>query len=101
MTSLDRDWKEKDRIDEMDGLNRTVSFLVVILETIVLLSREESLEGCPNSTFSLCGRISLMTLAIVNSHRQVLDITCPAKRPDSERTRMVALIGVEMDFMVP
>ena len=25
---------------------------------------------------------------------------CPAKRPDSEKTRMVALIGVEMDSMV-
>ena len=84
----------------MGGLNSIVCFLVVILETIVLLSREESLEGCPNLTFSLSGRISLIPLAIVNSPRQVLDTTCPAKRPDSERTRMVALIGVEMDFIM-
>ena len=71
MTSLDRDRRGKGRIDEMGGLNSIVSYLVVILETIVLLSREESLEKCPNLTFSF-----------------------------SERTRIVALIGVEMDFMV-
>ena len=99
MTSLNRDRQEKGRIDEMGGLNSIVWFLVVILETIVLLLKEESLEGCPNLTFSLSGRISFMTLAIVKSHRQVLDTTCPAKRPDSERTRMVALMGVEMDSM--
>ena len=100
MTSLDRDRRGKGRIDEMGGLNSIVSFLVVILETIVLLSREENLEECPNLTFSLSGMMSLMTLAIVNSPRQVLDTICLAKRPDSERTRIVALIGVEMDSMV-
>ena len=71
MTSLDRDRRGKGRIDEMGGLNSIVSYLVVILETIAPSSREESLEKCPNLTFSC-----------------------------SERTRIVALIGVEMDFMV-
>ena len=100
MTSLDRDRRGKGRIDEMGGLNSIVSCLVVILETIVLLSREENLEEFPNLTFSLSGRMSLMTLAIMNSPRQVLDTICPEKRLNSERTRIVALIGVEMDFMV-
>ena len=100
MTSLERDRRGKGRIDEMGGLNSIVSFLVVILETIVLLSREESLEKCPNLTFFLSDRMSLMALATVNSPRQVLNTICPAKRPDLERTRIVALIGVEMDFMV-
>ena len=36
----------------------------------------------------------------VDFPRPVLNAICPAKRPDSERTRIVALIGVEMDFMV-
>jgi hypothetical protein len=76
------------------------AFSVVILKTILLQSREESLEGHPNLTFSFSGRASLMTLATVDSPRPVLDAICLAERPDSERTRILALIGVGMDFMV-
>jgi hypothetical protein len=76
------------------------AFPVVILETIFLLSREESLEGCPNLTFSFSGRVSLMTLATVDFPRPVLDAIRLAERPDSERTRILAQIGVGMDFMV-
>ena len=53
-------------------------FPVVILKTIILLSREENLEECPNLTFSFSGR-SLMTLATVDFPRPVLDVICLAE----------------------
>ena len=67
---------------------------VVTLETILLLSREESLEGCPNLTFSFLMRFSLMALAIVNFPRSVLDAICLAERPHSEKIKIVALRGM-------
>ena len=41
-----------------------------------------------------------MALAIVNFPRPVLDAICLAVRPDSEKIKMLALIEVEMDFMM-
>jgi hypothetical protein len=41
-----------------------------------------------------------MTLATVDFPRPVLDAIRLAERPDSERTRILAQIGVGMDFMV-
>ena len=41
-----------------------------------------------------------MTLATVYFPRPVLDAICLAERPDSERTRILALMEVEMDFMM-
>ena len=37
----------------------------------------------------------------VDFPRPVSNAICPAKRPNSGRMRIVALIGVEMDSMVP
>ena len=76
------------------------AFPVVILETIFLLSREKSLEGRPNLIFSFSGMSSLMTLATVDFPRPVLDSICLAERPDSDRTQILALLEVGMDFMV-
>ena len=72
---------------------------VVILERILLLSREESLEGHPNLTFSFSGRGSLMTLATVDFSRPVLDAICLAERSASKRTRVLTLleVGVMLD----
>ena len=41
-----------------------------------------------------------MALAIVNFPRPVLDAICLAERPDSEKIKMLALMEVEMDFMM-
>ena len=42
----------------------------------------------------LSTRFSLMALAIVNFPRPVLDATCLAERPDSEKIKMLALIEI-------
>ena len=69
---------------------------VVILETILLLLREESLE----LDILLSVRFSLMALAIVNFPRPVLDAICLAERPDSEKIKILALIEVGRNFIV-
>ena len=45
-------------------------------------------------------RFSLMALVIVNFPRPVLNAICLAKRPDSEKIKILALIEVGMDFMM-
>ena len=69
------------------------------LETILLLSREEILEGCPNYIL-LSMRFSLIALAIVKFPRPVLDAICLAERPDLKKIKILALIEVERDFIV-
>ena len=41
-----------------------------------------------------------MTLATVDFSRPVCDAICLAERPDSEKTMILALLEVGMDFMV-
>jgi len=48
---LGRDRRGQGRVDGMDGWNSLLAFPMVILETILLLSREKSLEECPDLIF--------------------------------------------------
>jgi hypothetical protein len=75
-------------------------FPMVILETICLLSGEESLKEHCNLTFSFHGSIYLLTLATVDFPEPVWDATSLVERSNAERTRILALIGVGTDFMV-
>jgi hypothetical protein len=80
-------------------LDSIVSLSSVILEANFLLLREESLKEHLKLTFS-SGRIYLLTLAIVDFPGPVWDAISLVGRSNSERTRILALIGVGMDFMV-
>ena len=42
----------------------------------------------------------MIALAIVNFPRPVLDAICLAKRPDSEKIKILALIEIGRDFIV-
>jgi hypothetical protein len=76
------------------------TFPMVILETICLLSGEGSLKEYCNLTFSFDGSIYLLTLATVDFPGPVWDATTLVGRSDPERTRVLAPIGVETDFLV-
>jgi hypothetical protein len=76
------------------------AFPMVILETICLLFREESLKEHRNLTFSFYGSIYLLNLATVDFPGPVWDATSLVRRSDPERTRVLAPIGVETDFLV-
>jgi hypothetical protein len=76
------------------------AFPMVILETICLLFREESLKEHRNLTFSFYGSIYLLNLATVDFPGPVWDATSLVGRLDPERTRVLAPIGVETDFVV-
>jgi hypothetical protein len=76
------------------------AFPMVILEIICLLFREESLKEHRNLTFSFYGSIYLLNLATVDFPGPVWDATTLVGRSDPERTRVLAPIGVETDFLV-
>jgi hypothetical protein len=76
------------------------AFSMVILKTICLLSREGSLKEHRNLTFSFYRSIYLLTLATVDFPGPVWDATSLVERSNPERTRILALIGIETDFMV-
>ena len=75
MNSLGRDRRGKSRVDEMGGLDSIISLSggKLLLETILLLSGEESLKGRYSLTFSFSERASLMTLATVDFPRPVAE----------------------------
>jgi hypothetical protein len=76
------------------------TFPMVILETICLLFREESLKEHRDLTFSFYGSIYLLALATVDFLGPVWDATSLVERSNPERTRILALIGVGTDFMM-
>jgi hypothetical protein len=76
------------------------TFPMVILETICLLFREESLKEHRDLTFSFYGSIYLLALATVDFLGPVWDATSLVERSNPERTRIMALIGVGTDFMM-
>ena len=86
MNGLGGDKEVEGRIDEMICLNSIFNLLEIILETILLLLVEESLEEHSNLMFSLPEWIFVIGLAIVDFPRTVLEDIYLAKRPDSEKT---------------
>ena len=86
MNGLERDRRVQGRIDKIICLNSIFNLLVIILETILLLSIEEGLEDHFNLMFSLPEWISVTSLAIVDFSNTALEDIYLAKRPDSEKT---------------
>ena len=85
MNGLGRDRGVEGRIDEMICLNSIFNLLEIILEKILLLSVEESLEEHSNLMFSLPAWISAIGLAIVDFPKTALKDIYLAERSDLEK----------------
>ena len=85
MNGLGRDKGVEGTIDKIICLNSIFNLLEIILETILLLSVEKSLEEYSNLMFSLSKWISVIGLAIVDFSKIALEDIYPAERPDLEK----------------
>ena len=98
MNGLGRDKGVEGTIDKIICLNSIFNLLEIILETILLLSVEKSLEEYSNLMFSLSKWISVIGLAIVDFSKIALEDIYPAERPDSEKNDISSSGGTKCYF---